>query len=344
MRRIFTFSFIAALLVVSFSSLGQNATCDQTQTGTYRTTGASATLATSGATSTYTYFFPIADYAITTPPTSIPFYLTFNGSNGQPKFTASITIKWGAGGVNSYTCPTTGNISVSSTTANYYFRIDPTNASLPQGTNFQIVVVLTNTGNQPLTLSNAAIDANAETRSGAALPVKFQSLDARTSSNAVSLSWNVATEENLAGYDVERSLDGRTFSKIGFVAASGKGNYSFVDSKSSSVTYYRIKSVDVNGRYAFSTVALVKAGKSMIILKAFPSPFIGSLSVQHGTANAGSLITITSEDGRTIKSVVPAAGTQETKVDLSSAKAGLYLVRYNNGNGEVETLKILKQQ
>jgi hypothetical protein len=82
----------------------------------------------------------------------------------------------------------------------------------------------------------------------------------------------------------------------------------------------------------------------MIILNAFPSPFVSSFSLDHGTATTGSLITISGQDGRAIKTIIPAVGSQRTPVDLSAAKAGMYLVRYKNGNGEVETLKILKQQ
>jgi hypothetical protein len=102
--------------------------------------------------------------------------------------------------------------------------------------------------------------------------------------------------------------------------------------------------VDINGRYGYSTVALVKAGSSMIVLKAFPSPFVKTLTVQHTSASGGSLISISSEDGRIIKSVVPVAGTQQTNVDLSAAKPGMYLIRFTDGNGGSETLKILKQQ
>lgn len=176
------------------------------------------------------------------------------------------------------------------------------------------------------------------------LPVKFSSFDVRTINSSVSLKWNVATEENVNGYEVEKSPDGRSYLKIGFVRASGKSSYSFVDVRPSSVTYYRIKSVDVDGRYGYSTVALIKAGKSMIVLKAFPSPFITNLSIQHGTATAGSLITISSADGRIIKSIVPPPGAQQTEVDLSAAKPGMYLIHYSNVSSEVETLKILKPQ
>jgi hypothetical protein len=159
----------------------------------------------------------------------------------------------------------------------------------------------------------------------------------------VLLKWKVATEENLSGYTVEKSTDGRNFSKIGFVAANGVNNYSFTDTKSSATSYYRIKSVDVDGKYAYSTVAMVKSGKSLIVLKAFPSPIIRNLTIQHPTALAGSIITISAEDGRVMKSVVPAQGTQQTEIDLSTARSGLYLIRFTNSNGEAETLKVVKQ-
>jgi hypothetical protein len=154
----------------------------------------------------------------------------------------------------------------------------------------------------------------------------------------------VATEENLSGYAVEKSFDGRNFSKVAFVNAANQSTYTFVDGKSSGTVYYRIKSIDIDGRYGFSTIAFVKAGQALIMLNAYPSPFVNSFNLDHGTATAGSLISVSAEDGRIIKTIIPTVGSQRTPVDLSAAKAGLYLVRYKNSNGEVETLKILKQQ
>ncbi len=256
--------------------------------------------------------------------------------------------------VNSYTIsvlygsgPTTlscsgGSFIVGNTAATtHYFTIS--GITLPVA-NFKVSVTYNlSNGAKDINTSNFQSNANLGT-AGAALPVKFQTFEATPSSNSVSLKWMVATEENLSGYEIEKSFDGRNFSKLSFVNAVNQSTYTFVDSKSSGTVYYRIKSIDVDGRYAFSTIALIKAGKSMIILNAFPSPFVSSFSLDHGTATTGSLITISGQDGRAIKTIIPAVGSQRTPVDLSAAKAGMYLVRYKNGNGEVETLKILKQQ
>jgi hypothetical protein len=211
-----------------------------------------------------------------------------------------------------------------------------------QGQNFQLQITFTIAGSNGnfITIDNFISSA---VTSGTVLPVKFSSLDTKTAGNTISLKWVVATEDNVTRYEIEKSIDGHEYSNIGFVNATGQSSYSFVDTRPSTTAYYRIKSVDVSGRYTYSPIATVKEGKSMIQLKAFPSPFTKNVSVQHATAGAGSLITISSEDGRLIKSIAPIIGTQQTPIDLSTTKAGLYLIRFNNNNGTTETLKVVKQ-
>jgi hypothetical protein len=209
--------------------------------------------------------------------------------------------------------------------------------------NYQLIYTFTTTGNGGG--SNITIDNynTSSSISSVVLPVGFSGLDATTINNSISLKWAVGIENNVTGYEIQKSIDGHEYSNIGLVNATGQTSYSFIDTRPSTTAYYRIKSVDVNGRYTYSPIATVKEGKSMIQLKAFPSPFTKSVSVQHATAGAGSLITISSEDGRLIKSIAPIIGTQQTPIDLSTAKAGLYLIRFNNNNGTTETLKVVKQ-
>jgi hypothetical protein len=77
-------------------------------------------------------------------------------------------------------------------------------------------------------------------------------------------------------------------------------------------------------------------------LKAYMSSK-NTMTVQHNEAVSGSLLSISSADGRLVKSMVPNSGGQQTLVDLSTAKPGLYLVRFENGTGGAETLKVIKQ-
>jgi hypothetical protein len=349
MRRIFTSTvFVAAFAVISFNSFGQ---CTSPATFTVASTNDFATgmqgftstdFSASGGNITSTNVGAGTSKVVTT------------NTFFQPA--TQTTVAWGfdlsgAANVTSYTVQARYFDGTSIQTVSVCSGITLANgsrtfsASAPAqilGKNFQLRISFTVSGGNGNTMSLDNFTSNVGAVN-APLPVKFSTLDARVANSSVSLKWMVATEENLAGYEIEKGADGRNFSKIGFVNASGESTYSFVDTKPSSITYYRIKSVDINGRYGYSSIALVKAGKAMIVIKAFPTPFIKNISIQHPTADAGSIITISSADGRVVKSVVPAIGMQQTDIDLSSANAGLYLVHYKNGNGEVETLKILKQ-
>lgn len=179
---------------------------------------------------------------------------------------------------------------------------------------------------------------------GAPLPVKFSGFDAKKEGSGVKLTWNVETEENLAGYQVERSNDGTRFMAIGTVQAEGRSTYSFTDAQPlTGKVFYRIKSLDIDGKFMYSPIVSLNGTKSSLVLKAFPIPVVRAVTIQHTAANILTRVSISSEDGRLIKSIIPANGSIQTTIDLSSAKPGLYFVRFDNGNGETETLKIMKQ-
>jgi hypothetical protein len=210
-----------------------------------------------------------------------------------------------------------------------------------KGASFKLKITFNIGGSNPQikTIDNFRTNAAA---SQIILPVRFSSFNAKAGAGNVALTWNVEAEENLSGYEVERSNDGRSFSKIGFVAASSQKSYTYTDSRPLVSGYYRIKSVDVDGKFMYSTVISLKGGRSTVLLKAFMSNQ-NTLTIQHDAALSGSRISISSADGRLIRSLAPSTGAQQTVTDLSSAKAGLYLVRFDSGNGEAETLKVIKQ-
>lgn len=357
MRRIFTFSFITiALSLVSFNSFGQ---CGGVQYNfndgtTQGFTGSGATFTNSG-NPTFTLLYSNVSngtLTLTTPTlkllnssvTTIDFgYIYGHGSQANITL-ATVAVKY----VNTLGNVVTGSPQSFTNAATVCTSITKPSDMITTGANansYQLIFTFTVTGNGG-GAANITLDdyRTSSTAANIILPVKFQSLEATSSNNAVTVKWMVGTEEHLNGYEVEKGTDGRTFSKLAFVSANNQSSYSFVDSKSAGTVYYRIRSVDLDGRYAFSTIALVKAGKSLIVLNAYPSPFVNSFNLDHGTATTGSLITISAEDGRIIKTIIPTTGAQRTPVDLSAAKAGMYLVRFKNTNGEVETLKILKQQ
>jgi len=179
--------------------------------------------------------------------------------------------------------------------------------------------------------------------SQAALPVNFMAFDAKKVSSGIQVTWKVAGEENVNRYEVERSLDGRNFTTVATVGTDKKDTYTYFDPSSNGTVYYRIKNVDNDGKYKYSTIARLVNGKSEIVLKAFPQPVLSQLTLQHPVIKATSVVTVSTADGRIVKTIKPTTGSMQTFVDMSSLQGGMYMVRFDSGDGNVETMKVVKQ-
>ncbi len=64
---------------------------------------------------------------------------------------------------------------------------------------------------------------------GGALPVTLISFTGKNSGKTNVLSWEVANEENLNYYELQRSTDGQNFFDISKINATGKSEYNYSD-------------------------------------------------------------------------------------------------------------------
>jgi hypothetical protein len=109
------------------------------------------------------------------------------------------------------------------------------------------------------------------------LPVNFVSILAKRTNDNVLISWKVAAEQDLLRYEVERSADGRSFSKAGSVAASISNIYSWLDlSPLPAMAYYRVKSIDISGEIKYSGVAKLIMGDEYPMITVSPNPVQGN--------------------------------------------------------------------
>ena len=96
-----------------------------------------------------------------------------------------------------------------------------------------------------------------------ALPVELITFQGEAQEKAVLLTWETASEINNDFFEVQRSLDGQTFEKIGEVTGQGSSNethrYQFIDRQPLEGTvYYRLKQVDYDGMYDYSELVAVR--------------------------------------------------------------------------------------
>jgi hypothetical protein len=177
----------------------------------------------------------------------------------------------------------------------------------------------------------------------APLPVNFITITAKKNDNNVDIKWAVADEINVDHYEIERSSDGRNFKTIGSVYAGKKNVYSYTDGQvPNGPALYRVKNVDIDGRFKYSTIIRVNFSKT-IELRAFPSPATNQVTIEYPTLSATGKFTVATIDGRTVKMLNAVQGTNQTSIDLTGLKSGMYIVRFDNGSGKTESMKVMKQ-
>jgi hypothetical protein len=92
------------------------------------------------------------------------------------------------------------------------------------------------------------------------LPTKFGTINVLQKNDEVIASWNAFNESNVKGYYLQRSRNGSTFEDVSFVQAKNalSADYSAGDKiKAGGLLYYRVKSIDFDGKEGFSPVAKI---------------------------------------------------------------------------------------
>lgn len=163
------------------------------------------------------------------------------------------------------------------------------------------------------------------------LPIELMSFDATIEGSKNHLTWATVSETNNKGFDIERSRDGENFQAIGTIKAIGKaGNYNFTDAQPVNGTnYYRLKSIDNDGSFAYSKTVAIETGKGKKSIKIFPTNTEGVVHIQNDDLT-GVNVSVFNAMGQLVY-----ANKSTNSVDLSGIVAGLYFIEVQTGNGKV---------
>jgi hypothetical protein len=175
------------------------------------------------------------------------------------------------------------------------------------------------------------------------LPVNFTHFAGKNANETAVLTWSVSGEKDVLRYIVEKSANGTNFVKIGEIAASGASTYSFTDNKpQQGLNFYRIRNEDADGKFKFSSIVRMNFGKN-IAIRAFPMPAGSSVTIEHGAVERSGKIALMNANGQVIRQIDVMPELTQTQINLSGLNSGVYIVRFDNGSGKIETLKIVKQ-
>lgn len=206
-------------------------------------------------------------------------------------------------------------------TASYPFAVT-TGITASQGDNRFYIVVTNNTG----------------------LPVNLLSFTAQKQNNqTVKLNWAAIQELNNAFFEIERSTDGKLFDKIGNVQGDEITRklirYSFTDDNPLTENYYRLKQVDQNGSFNYSSIVYVRLEDTKPQLALFPVPAMDELSVQQSQT----MKTIRIFDPSGILKLSKSIGNNTTTLNIQMLAPGLYMIETEGTNGSMSRATFIKE-
>jgi CHRD domain/Secretion system C-terminal sorting domain len=134
------------------------------------------------------------------------------------------------------------------------------------------------------------------------------------------LNWNTANETNNKGFQVERSkLTDDKWEVLGFVKAKGKAaSYDFIDNAPFSMSYYRLRQIDFDGKESLSKVVSI-ASKGNKKLKIFPNPVSNVLTIETEENSVVHILNLLGQE------VISSNNTQ--RLDVSFLPRGTYIIK-----------------
>lgn len=174
-----------------------------------------------------------------------------------------------------------------------------------------------------------------------ALPVKLTYFTAAKHTNTSALiKWQTAHEQNAESFEVQSSTDGVNFKKIGTVTANGNtttvNNYSFLDYDPKEINYYRLKQIDIDGKYMYTPIRLLNfTFLKNEQLKVYPNPTKGIVTIVglNNATNLKIIVNITNSVGILVKQYkFSTTSNNSPLIDLSYLSKGIYFVQFVTNN------------
>lgn len=199
---------------------------------------------------------------------------------------------------------------------------------------------LTSAGNQDI--------FNFKIGTATVVPVTLLSFNVTKTDSDAYLTWRTATESNTDKFDIERSIDGITFQHVGAVKAALNSttikDYSFTDKNVGFLypeqsLYYRIKQVDVDGRFTYSSVRLISFVQNAKSISVYPNPAKNSVTLRSATSLSGQFYSITNQAGQQV--ITGRLIDLSTTINLNKLAAGIYYVQV--AGSASESIKIVKE-
>lgn len=178
------------------------------------------------------------------------------------------------------------------------------------------------------------------------LPVTLTSFDARAEGCQALLQWQTSHEKDFRGFDVEKSIDGRSFYSCGYQEArrSATGSdYQMNLGQEETQAYYRLKLWEENGSFSYSPVRTVRSDcrNDISHIRIYPNPVVtgnGQVTISFRSDYKGIVhVAVTNTLGRQLfKETLPATidGIQTLVLPTSQLSSATYYIQVTDAGGQ----------
>ncbi len=160
-------------------------------------------------------------------------------------------------------------------------------------------------------------------------PVELTTFTATVLDNKVNLFWTTTTEINNYGFYIERKIDDNNWEELNFVRGYGNSQvtneYNYQDKiETSGIIKYRLKQVDLNGEYKYSSIVEVEMNMpiSYSLAQNYPNPFNPETTINYSIAKQSNVKIV----------IYDALGKEVTTLINENKNAGNHFVIFNASN------------
>lgn len=179
------------------------------------------------------------------------------------------------------------------------------------------------------------------------LSVGYTSIKATLKNKDIQVDWKVTEESGIQKYEIDKSVEGIHFYKIGEVSASGNNStesYHWLDENPvTGNNYYRVRAIQADGKYFVSKIAVVKINARNAVIKVFPNPVKNKrINIRSDEMAKGKyLILLHNPQGREIIRLVidhPGGSFNQIVYCSNMLPGGIYYLHIANESDEYEQI------